>query len=78
MRRQGLVLRSSSAADIIEPMDPRIVSKQRKKDAKEVKAQKQLNRAMRKREAKLKSKVDDQAEVIASSRQLVQKLNNQP
>ena len=64
------MLRSSSAANIIEPMDPRIVSKQRKKDAKEVKAQKQLNRTTRKWEAKLKSKVDDQAKVITSSRQV--------
>ena len=69
MRRQGLVLRSSLAANIIEPMDPRIVSKQRKKDAKEVKAQKQLNRTMHKREVKLKSKVYDQAKVTTSSRQ---------
>jgi hypothetical protein len=66
MRRCGLALRSSPEASIIDPVDPRVVSKQRKGYVKEAKAHQQLIRNAQRREERLKEKVCSQGKVIVS------------
>lgn len=60
------MLGPSSAANIINPVDPRAISKQRKKLVKEIKVQQQSVRATQKREERLKAKIDSQEKVITS------------
>jgi len=54
MHRRRLVLGPSSAVNTINPVDPRAISKQRKKHVKEMKVQQQLARATHKWEERLK------------------------
>ena len=68
MRRKGLGLRSPSTANIIEQADPRAASKKHRKDIKEANAQRRLVRNARKREERLKGKVEKQVEVSTSTR----------
>jgi len=65
MQGHGLIIRSSSIANIANPMDPRAASKQRKKYTKEVRVQKQLVRSTRKREENLEKKINKQGKVLA-------------
>ena len=69
MRRHGLILGSSSAADVTKPMDPQAASKQRQKDTREAKVQQRLARASRKREGRLMEKVGEKDKVIISLKQ---------
>ena len=64
MHRRWLVLGPSSAVNTINPVDPRVISKQRKKHVKEMKVQQQLALATHKREERLKEKIDSQEKVI--------------
>lgn len=66
MRKHRLVLGPSSSVNALDPVDPRAISKQRKKHLKEIKVQQQLARAAHKREERLKEKVDSQQKVITS------------
>ena len=63
MRRHGLALGSSQKANIINPVDPRAVSKQRKASVKEAKAHQQSTHNRQKREARLKEKLHSQGKV---------------
>ena len=60
------MLGPSSAANVIDPVDPRAISKQRKKHVKEIKVQQQLVHATQKWEERLKEKIDGQEKVSTS------------
>ena len=66
MQKRGLALRTSSATNITEPVDPRMASKRRKRDQKEAKTQKRLFHMVYMQEERLKVRADEQAKVIDS------------
>jgi len=78
MRKQGLALGFPSTADVIEPVDPRAASKMHKNDVKEANAQRRLAHNARRREERLKEKVDKQVKVNTFPTWFVQKVNGRP
>ena len=62
------MLGSSSMANIVRPVDPRAVSKQRKKDRKKVKVQERIIYNAHKREYRLNTKLGEKEKVMTPLR----------